>query len=407
MKSALFLLLSSLTVYATNGGNLIGLSARSIGMGGTGVAQFQGPMDSLLKNPALLTHHKGSGVVGAEFSNSYVGLKVTANGGAGEKESKATSKYIADIAADYKINDTMAVGLGVLPYSGAKFDYSGDTVLTGLKTDHIVVKFVPSFAFSPVENLSFGVSPVIGYGSLALNDIVSGTQSNRDPSTGLGFAGQVGAAYKCESFTFGASYISPMKIKYKAVSNLDAFGPSAATASTFGLDDLDVQQPAEIGVGVAFAATPDLVLTVDYRNIGWSKADTYRELGWNSQNVIAFGTQYKMDQLALRLGFNYAKSPIDDKAGEVGTTLVNLQGHNMYQASVSKLDVIGFPPLATTHFTAGAGYNFTDSLGADLAFMLAPKATLTRSGSLGPASYTYVSTMSQWSVALGLRYALN
>lgn len=407
MKTALLFLMCSLSAMATNGGNLIGLSARSVSMGGTGVAHFQGVMESTLKNPALLTQHKGDGVFGAEFSNTLIGLNVKANAGAGEKTSAGKSRYIPDVAVNYKLKENMALGLGVLPYSGAKFDYVGETSMTGLKTDHTIVKIQPAFAFSPVENLNFGVSPIIGYGELQLNSSVSGTQSTNANSTGAGFAGQLGASYRWDMLTFGASYISPMKIKYKALTNLDFFGPNALVASTFGADDLDIQQPGEIAVGVAFDATPNLSFTFDYRHIGWSNADTYKELQWESQHVLAFGSQCKLDKLALRAGFNYAKSPLRDTAGEVGTNLITLQGHSLYQASVSKLDVIGFPPLATTHITAGAGYEFTDYLGADLAMLYAPKVTVTKAGTLGATPYTYSATMSQWAVTLGLRYAIN
>lgn len=409
MKWSLLVLLCSMSAMATNGGNLIGLSATSVGMGGTGMAQYQGVMESIHKNTSLLTLQKGASGLGAEFSNTFVSINVKGTGStaAGEKTSQAKSHYIADIAASYRLNDSMAIGLGVLPYAGAKFDFSGEASFAGLKTDNTIIKIQPAFAYSPVENLSFGAAPIIGYGSLALNDLVTGTQSTRDPSTGVGVSGQLSASYKCHGLVFGAGFTAPLKITYKSVSNLDAFGPNAAVAASAGLDDLAIQQPSELALGVAYEIAPEWAVTLDYRNLGWSHADVYKELGWKSQNVISFGTQYRMDKLALRLGFNYAKSPIEDAAGEVGLTPVDLQGHTIFQSSVSKLDVLGFPPIATTHITVGAGYEFTGALGADLALMYSPKVTVTRAGANATTAYTYTNTMSQMAVTLGVRYAFN
>jgi len=52
-------LIAATTLHATNGDNLIGIGAKSRGMGGTGIAVSHGA-ESALANPALITSVEGT-----------------------------------------------------------------------------------------------------------------------------------------------------------------------------------------------------------------------------------------------------------------------------------------------------------------------------------------------------------
>lgn len=393
--------------FATNGGNLIGVGPKSIAMGGTGVAHVNGHLDGIYKNPSLITEKAGTGKVQLEAAGTFLGLSVKANQGAGEVDSKAKGKFIPDFAGTYRLNEEMVVGLGVLPYSGAAFDYSDLTAATGLKAEHTVIRFQPTFAMKPSEHFSFGISPILGYAELGLNVIspVTSTQTATPKRSATAFGGQAGISTRWDKFTAGATYILPIKYKHEGVTDTDAFGPGASLANLPN-DDVSLQQPGEIGVGVGYQVMPEWSVTFDYRHIAWANANIYENLGWQNQHVIAFGTQYKFDKVALRAGFNYAKSPVEDVAGETGLGLASLDGHIIYQRSVSLLNVVGFPPISKTHITLGGGYDVSDSFGFDLAFVLAPKSTVTRAGSTPLGAYTFTSEMTQWSVTGGVRVSL-
>ena len=71
--------LSATSAFATNGDNLIGFSAKSRAMGGTGIANFNGA-DAALTNPALLakTKTKNSFSFAGTVFNSDVKVESTA-----------------------------------------------------------------------------------------------------------------------------------------------------------------------------------------------------------------------------------------------------------------------------------------------------------------------------------------
>lgn len=399
---ATLLILSSVS-FATNGGNVIGVGARSLSMGGTGLAHNNGHLDAIYKNPALLTEKASASNFNMELAATYLGLNVTAASLAGSRENKTKGIFVPDFAASYRLDDQMALGLGFLPYGGADFNYENEVPMAGLKVQHKVIRIQPTFAMAPAPGFSFGLSPILLLGSLSLNSAASGTQSSYATSSGMGFGGQVGAAYTNQQFTVGASYILPSKVKHEGVTNVDLFGPSPTTNTE--ADTLELQQPGEIGVGIGYAVTPEWSMTFDYRNIMWGSANIYKDLGWVSQSVFAFGTQYKIDKLAIRAGFNYGKPPVEDVTGEVGTGTVSLDGRTMFVASASLLNAIGFPPAAKTHITLGGGYEFTDTVGVDLALVYAPKTTISRAGTAA-AAYVYASEMSQFGVTAGLRVGL-
>jgi len=187
---------------------------------------------------------------------------------------------------------------------------------------------------------------------------------------------------------------------------LDATNPSK-------LDDLTMEQPWEIALGFAYDVSDRTIFTFDYRFIAWGLAEGYRDFGWENQNVFAFGMQYTGSKYILRAGYNYAASPISNTTGESGALLTNIQGHLVFDQAVSMLNMIGFPAIATTHFTAGMGYALTDDVDFDFGIMYAPEATTTRSGQLSPLqlgvdavdmSYEYGTTMEQLTLSFGVNY---
>jgi long-chain fatty acid transport protein len=132
---------------------------------------------------------------------------------------------------------------------------------------------------------------------------------------------------------------------------------------------VDFQWPETYGVGVAWQATPALMMAADVKHIGWSDSMKNFRLDWNDgspgslvmpqnwkdQTVIMIGGQYMLRPgLALRFGYNHASNPVPD------STLNPL-----------------FPATIESHYTLGLGWNIGDghSIAGSVAF--APKVTRT------------------------------
>jgi len=180
------------------------------------------------------------------------------------------------------------------------------------------------------------------------------------------------------------------------------------------LDDLTLEQPWEIAVGFAYDVTPKMTVTADYRYIDWASTEGYGNFGWDSQHVFAIGAEYRAKNYSVRFGYNYANAPINDVTGEFGSLLTDVQGKYVFDQALSMLNMVGFPAIATTHFTAGLGYALTEDIDLDFAFMYSPENTVTRSGTLLPLDvlyeglsafdYEYQTTMQQLTLSGGINY---
>jgi len=202
--------------------------------------------------------------------------------------------------------------------------------------------------------------------------------------------------------------------------SLDATNPN-------NLDDLTMEQPWEIAIGAAYELTEQVTITGDYRYIAWGQADGYKDFGWENQSVYALGFEFRPNkQFRFRGGYNYADSPLKNESGEIGSLLNDVQGSYVFNQSISMLNIVGFPAIATTHFTLGAGYDFTENLTLDGAFMYSPETEVTRSGALLPGAsslvddvtglptgihipaldmdYEYTTKMEQMTLSLGVNY---
>lgn len=282
-----------------------------------------------------------------------------------------------------------------------------------------------------------------------------------------------------DKLRIGTTYQSSLKYKYKDVANFKQFGPHGmvnmandflgvngqpvfsqdstettqamidalvplvgqATADTIGqlmpaglisdslkatdpnnLDDLTLEQPWEVAIGFGYELTDHVTVTGDYRYIAWGLAEGYKDFGWENQSVYALGFEFKPNKkFRFRGGYNYADSPIKNASHEMGSLLTDLQGTYVFDQAVSMLNMVGFPAIATTHFTLGAGYDFTENLTIDGAFVYSPETEVTRSGSLVPGAsdaltnglatipaidmqYEYTTKMTQMTLSMGVNY---
>jgi len=370
-KIVLLSIISTTTIFATNGDNMISLGAESRAMGGTGVGMSMGT-DSVFRNPAWLADIKGTE---AMFGATYFTPTVKASNGNASGQSatsKADKSIIPEVSHAGRIDDDIAYGIGMFGVSGMGTDYRNESPNKGLgamRTNFQFLRFVPSIAYKK-ENFRIGTGLTMAYGSLDMSAVIP--SDPQDPSTAqqrgggtsddLAFGAQIGMGYSINpNIKTGLYYQTEVNAKYNAVMDFNMDGV---------YDDLELSQPAEYGIGFGYEKN-NLKVTADYRKVLWSKANGYDSFGWEDQDVYAFGIAYKIDKLTLRAGYNYAKSPLDG---------VNFKGATVSSTpfpapSIAFFNMMGFPAISNEHITTGFGYKLSQNLGIDLAFVYSPKET--------------------------------
>ncbi|MDA8078945.1 MAG: TonB-dependent receptor [Nitrospiraceae bacterium] len=375
----LFLVSLSGVSSATNGDNLISIGPVSRAMGGVGIASPQDSISAVFSNPAAMCFGPYCPGSGFDFSGTIfmptAHTRITMPGfDTGTQRSNSDIFIIPAIGISAPISPNLRFGLAAYGVSGLGVDYRDKFDLDpstpgnqALYTNLQVMKFAPNLAYLVNPNFSIGAAIHVNYGAL---DLEHGT------SSGFGIGAQLGAIYKSGPFQVGATYISPQQIKHKRVANFDAaFGSTT-------LDDLKLESPQTVGLGVAVEPTPGkLLIETNVKWINWADAAGYKDFGWKNQWVWALGVQYRPDpKIALRAGVNYGNNPIKINALSAATPPVDVQGKLVPPFQYEVLRVAGFPAIVQTHAAVGLGYQLTKSVSLDLGFTHAFKKSVRESG---------------------------
>jgi len=383
----------STAALATNGVNLIGVSPASRAMGGIGVGANVGATDALFRNPAWMHSEKG-------FNVSFGGIlfmpdvsvygKVGTPGGivTVDETSDADMFTVPEIAIVNQIDDKLTVGIGAFGVSGMGVDYRGkNPALQNMYTNFQFMRIVPAVSYEVSPGLTVGASLHLAWGSL---DVGSGASQD------YGIGGQVGVAYDLGIVSLGAEYTSKISMTYENVGDLPLDGNFDGE-----LDDLDLEQPQELAVGVGVKPIENLEIGLDVRWINWSDAKGYKDFGWDDQWVFALGGEYTIDKWTLRAGYNYGKMPVNDITLPASFTPADPQAQLAFAGAF--FNVVGFPAVAEHHITLGAGYQFTDHFTLNVSYVYSPKAEVSL---VAPGFGTDVtSEMTQHSIGVGLDWS--
>jgi len=321
----LALLLSISTVMATDGDQMIGISAMQWARGGAIVAA---PVDipSMLYNPAALGEI-GFGNFGFDLSLGIMNppRKITSAAGTTESNSNLYLGMGNGFAA--KISEKVLLGIAAGGVAGMGVDFPSTTLPdnqgtpfpenTSIVTKKGLLKIVPTVAFKASEKLTIGVSLQIGQQSLALK-----TPGFIMPQTeAYGFGGAFGIIYHIlPNLQAGLSYTSKMSI---AEYTFNGTSPMAGE----GEYTMEMNSPQHAAFGLAFKPMPKLQVEADVKWYNFSDVMDKVELkgpngaviplnfGWDDQIVYAVGANFKLvpGKVCLRAGYNYGKTPIGEE----------------------------------------------------------------------------------------------
>ncbi len=352
-------MVTSTALFATNGDSLIGVGAKTRAMGGAGIALSQGA-ESTLVNPANITKVKATEI---SFGGTVFAPTIKTQMGMGnESKSDADLSIIPAVAIATKYNENIYLGVGMYGTAGMGTDFRGNASLFNMETTLQLMQFAVPLAYRS-GGLSVGIAPILQYGSLDIHyqlpAMMGGANVGNGQTQDFGVGFSVGANYDFSNgMSVGAVYKSKIKMKYKGVLSTSTAPFVAMGAFPSAMADT-LEQPAEIGVGVAYKNGAHTILA-DYKRVLWSKANGYKGFGWKDQDVFALGYEYNTGIWALRAGYNYAKSPLTIQNGTMPSGAV-----------LNMFNILGFPATAKQHFTFGGGYKFNDKFSMDLAVVYA------------------------------------
>ena len=375
---------------ATDGYFSHGYGIKSKGMAGAGVTRTDDTFGGA-NNPAQMVFVGDRLDAGLDWFSpdrdaERKGASITSLNG--KVESGNTNFFIPEFGYNHMISKDMSVGITVYgnggmntdypqgPYQcpNASFQFGPANALCGsgkLGVDLSQLLIAPTFAWKFAEGHSLGISPLFGYQRFKVEGLQAFSQFSGSPSnlTNNGYSSSTGYGLRVgylgklnEMFRIGASYATEMKMgefdKYKGL-----------FAEQGGFD-----MPASYTFGIGLQATPELSLALDYKRILYNSiksignrssnqaplgADNGPGFGWQDVSVVKLGVEYAVNKsLTLRAGFGRSDNPIEPR-----DVTFNILA----------------PGVVQDHYTLGFTYNADKNTEWSVAYMHAPRVTVTGS----------------------------
>lgn len=332
---AIFFVFITFPAYATNGINLIGFGAESLLMGGadTAVARDTSALNS---NPAGLTQISGKKL---DIYGSLLRTTDLTHQDQFGNEEHASNRYTLLGGGGYaqaleNLPCTAGVGFFAQGGSGGIFE---DLKTAFNTTDEYsalfgIAKLTPGIGCKVSDRLSIGGSLGLVYATaeqkIFPNTLGAGIEIKDMSSLRTSF--KIGAQYKATpQLTLAATYTEKTELPLSGGKLILKTGANSyATYHDVKLNGLAL--PREIGLGAAYQATDDLLISLKLNWINWSDAlvktslqasdpdapapatlSASNTLNWHDQWVIATGLAYALnDKTTIYAGYNYGKNPI-------------------------------------------------------------------------------------------------
>jgi len=386
-------------------------------MAGAAVANPCGDASSLFFNPAGLvetegiTVSAGATVIAAQgsFTSDYTGTQT---------ELQNDPIPVPHLYGAWRATSDLAVGLGVyVPYGlETEWPANWDGAFEGYDNGVESIYIQPTVAYKITDRIRVGGGPILGIGSVTLNQRVDASQqrvsggdtdtpaddvyladlgvphhtafadASLEGSGAVGYGGHIGVTVQAtDRIQFGARYVTPVKFEYEGEATfeqvetglqLPANNPltgSNAVPLDFLLQssfvrgsgplvtqslETSLTMPAQFVAGVSVEPINGLLLLADYQWTGWSSFDsitlTFEKEALNRTREEGFENTH-----AVRLGTSYDL-----------TEAVTLRGGYLFnQSAAPDRSVTPLLPEANRHHvTAGLGWRATDVVELNVAY---------------------------------------
>jgi long-chain fatty acid transport protein len=344
------------------------LHGASASFAGTSIAHVEDPVSAVFGNPATLTTYYGG--TNFMFGATFYMPRATMvhDGSAGYAVSEAPTLVDTDggafgsTAASYAFDSTskadvyavptvavtqdlsglgipVVLGVGVSATSGIGVDYKHTSNSLGAAAELINLGVNAGIGMKMSDTLDVGVAMTITYAMLEAGLTGSGGMTHD-----IGFRGTVGARKSMGPMTIGLYYQTEQEHQYDNlhVTSMDGSAPTVTSsmatvkcngdtvAATTGVcrQDVMVQQPANIGLGISMDMGNNMLVMADVTHKKWSDAHFFNEF-YDDQNVISVGVQKTMGNLKLRAGYGYADDPLLSMVA-VGQEIATIGGVNSH-----------------------------------------------------------------------------
>lgn len=357
---------------ATNGYFSHGYGMQAKGMGGASVAMTENGFAGA-NNPAISAWQGNSLKVGLDLFMPERNATRTGSVNNGNVNSSNNLFYVPEFDYNRAVSDKLGAGITIYGNGGMNTDYGAPNLLGGngrLGVDLVQLIVAPTVAYKVSDSHSFGVSPLLvhqqfkatglsgfaGFSSSSSNLTDKGYDTSNGFGVRLGYLGKLN-----DKVNIGASYAPKI-----AMSKFSQYAGLFAEQGGFDI-------PENYTLGIAFKATPDVTVALDYSKILYSGVKAIANsmqlaaagnlgtnngagFGWTDVNVYKLGVQWKTTpKLTMRAGVNVGDNPI--------------------QSNQTTFNILA-PGVTTTHYTLGGTYALSDKTEVTIAYMYAPSVSV-------------------------------
>lgn len=380
-----------LAAQATNGYFPHGYGLKAKGMGGASIAMSQDSMGGA-NNPAGMAFAGDRLDLGLDWFQPRRGASRQGSmGGAFDFDTTSGSNhhFVPEVGYVTQLDPVWTAGITVYGNGGMNTDYPGGQTSCGnpsgnvanpmcgsgrLTMDLMQLIVAPTVSFKLAPDHAIGISPLLAYQRFKMSGLqafdnapqfppMTGnpgyvTDNGYDSSSGIGL--RVGYQGRIGPVTLGAAYSPRLNM-----GTLDKYKGLFA-----GQGDFDI--PANYGLGVAVTVMPALTLALDWTRIAYSGVPSVGNpssnqaplgsangpgFGWKDIDVFKLGVQWQVSpQWTLRAGYNKGDNPIT--AADVSFNIIA-------------------PGVTKTHYTLGGTMQLGGQSELTLAYMYAPKVSVT------------------------------
>lgn len=347
------LLIISPIIAASEAYTPIAYGVKSLGMGGAGVATFNGAESAFL-NPALLSLAKKNEIsVGNTFTKQKIDISfIDYSGGLTTIDNFKDTEHTNTpyLAINYKLDNNM--NIGVLASDYTLKSSIGNSFVGKVTSEIKQTRFVVPLSYK-YKNLSVGASYIHDKRDFSLSNNFNSAETSANKS-GSGYELGLNYSFKGPSINIGFDY----KSKIKEVT------------------------PKEFMAGVSWNIfQSNQTIEIDYKRI--YVAEMVDSPVYENQNIYAIGYKYSTLKWTARIGYRYSSDLYNYDARQIGVLLSAI-----------------YPYDINHNYTAGISYFITQDISMDMALVY---STFYKKAAYDNTS-DIVDDTKTTSVALGLNY---